>query len=207
MMDCKSTLTGKKRQGFLWVALFLMALVKVAKAEPGGPNVPAVDPGDRPGGPVMHAGGPEGPGPEIEPLNPKLLRELDLTPEQQKKFKEAHLTVQKRKIQLQSEKAISELDLKNALTSYPVNKGEAMKAGEKVAEADRKLTLLKVESWSQFQAGLSAEQHHKLMDIQADLHSRRQAWREEFKNQRRENKREEKREERSELKHKGRPDR
>ncbi len=185
MMNCKSTLAGKKKQGFLWMALLIMALVQVAKAEPGGPDVPA----------------------EIEPLNPKLLRELDLTPEQQKKFKEAHLAVQKQKIKLQSEKAISELDLKNALTSYPVNKGEAMKAGEKVAEADRKLTLLKVESWSQFQAGLSAEQHHKLMDIQADLHSRRQAWREEFKNQRRENKREEKREERSELKHKGRAER
>lgn len=213
MMSSKQTQAGNPFKGFFWMAIFLLTMVPVAMSQSSGSSGAPVGGS---GGPPEGSDGPAGnPGPGIEALHPKLLRELNLTPEQQKKFKAARLAVQKQKIQLQSEKAISELDLKNALTAYPVNKEEAMKAGEKVADADRKLTLLKVESWSQFQAGLTAEQHHKLMDIQADLHARRKAWREDFKNQRRESKREEKRdakreekrEERGESKHKGRADR
>jgi Spy/CpxP family protein refolding chaperone len=129
--------------------------------------------------PEGHRGGPGGPG--IESVNPQLLRELNLSSEQQRKMKDVNLTSQKRKIQLQSEKAIAELDLKNILSTFPVNVTEAMKLGEKVADVERKLIMLKVEAWSQFLVSLTAEQHKKLMEIRENLKEKRNTMREAFK--------------------------
>lgn len=111
---------------------------------------------------------------------PRLMRDLNLPPDQQQRLKDSHLAMQKRKIQLQSDKAILELDLKNVFSTYPVNQAEAMKIGEKIADVDRKLTLLKVETMGKFLAGLTAEQHRKLQEIQADMMEKRRAWHEEY---------------------------
>ena len=113
----------------------------------------------------------------METVSPRLMRDLHLTADQEKKMKESRLLVQKKQIQMRSDKAMLELDLKNVLSTYPVNMTEAMKLGEKVADIEHKTIMLKVESWGGFLASLTAEQHRKLMDIQADLKEKRKAWR------------------------------
>ena len=143
------------------IAIFGLALSVIAGAQPPGLG----------GGEGRHEGDP---GP-METVSPRLMRGLNLSPDQQKKMKESRLIVQKRQIQMRSDKAMLELDLKNVLSTYPVNVNEAMKLGEKVADADRKIILLKVESWSQFLASLTSEQHKKLIEIQADLREKRKA--------------------------------
>ncbi len=152
------------RNSFARAALMGLALAVWAGAQPG----------------EMRDGPPHDGPPGMEMMIPRLMRELNLPPEQQQKLKEAHLALQKRKIQLQSDKAILELDLKNVFSTYPVNQSEAMKIGEKIADVERKLTLLKVEAMGKFLAGLTADQHRKVQEIQADLMEKRRAWSEEF---------------------------
>jgi Spy/CpxP family protein refolding chaperone len=149
---------GLGRWGVIGAAAALaLALGTGAMAEPGGED---------------HHGGME--------FNPRMIRELNLAPNQEKQLKEAKLAMQKKKIQLHGEKAVIELDLKNVLSTYPVNKAEAMKLAEKIADVDRKMTLLRVEAMTQLLSGLTAEQHAKLMDIQAEWQEKRKAWREEM---------------------------
>lgn len=112
------------------------------------------------------------------PMSPHLLRDLKLTPEQEKKFKDQRLEVEKKKIQLHADRAMLELDLRNVLSTYPVNQGEAMKIGEKISDLEKKGVLLKVEAWSRFLSGLTAEQHRKLMDAQEEFRERQKAWHE-----------------------------
>jgi Spy/CpxP family protein refolding chaperone len=121
-----------------------------------------------PGGRWGHEGGGLGMG----PMNPRILRELKLSPEQEKKFREQRLAFEKKKIQLHSDRALLELDLRNVLSMYPVNQPEAMKIGEKIADMERKATLLRVEGISQFLSGLTADQHRKLLEIQAEYRDR-----------------------------------
>lgn len=120
-------------------------------------------------------------GQESGMFNPRMLRELNLAPDQEKKLKEARLASQKRKIQLHGEKAILELDLKNLLATYPVNKAEILKTGEKIAEVERKITLQRIESMTQFLTSLTPEQHRKFVDLQAEWMEKRRAWKEEMR--------------------------
>jgi Spy/CpxP family protein refolding chaperone len=113
------------------------------------------------------------------PMNPRVLRELGFTPEQERKFKEQRLAFEKKKIQLHSDRAMLELDLRNVLSTYPVNQAEAVKIGEKISELEKKAVMLRVEGFTRFLGGLTAEQHRKLMDLQAELREKHRAWREE----------------------------
>jgi len=142
----------------------------------------------QPGGPEGHGGGhghgrgkggPGGPG-GIDFLHPGMLKDLGLSEEQQKRFKDQKLALQKKKIQIHSEKAVLELDLQNVLSTAPVKEAEALKIAEKIAEADKKALLLRVESMSRFLAGLTPEQHRKVMERQAEMREKRKAWREEM---------------------------
>jgi Spy/CpxP family protein refolding chaperone len=150
----------------------VLALSLAAQAEPGG---------FRDGPP----GGPGGAGAGMGmDFNPRMLRELHLTADQEKKLKDGKLAAQKRKIQLHGEKSVLELDLKNILSTYPVNKAEALKLADKIAEVDKKLMTLRVESMVALLSGLTAEQHAKLLDIQEEWRERRKAWMDEMRKDR-----------------------
>jgi Spy/CpxP family protein refolding chaperone len=150
----------------------VLALSLAAQAEPGG---------FRDGPP----GGPGGAGAGMGmDFNPRMLRELHLTADQEKKLKDGKLAAQKRKIQLHGDKAVLELDLKNILSTYPVNKAEALKLADKIAEVDKKLMTLRVESMVALLSGLTAEQHAKLLDIQEEWRERRKAWMDEMRKDR-----------------------
>lgn len=156
------------------VMMMLMVAAALAAAEPGEPGGSGHD------GPGRHEGGGPGPG-GMDFLHPKMMKELGLTEEQQKKIKDQTLAHQKRKIQLQSEKSILELDLQHAFSTAPVKEAEALKVAEKIAEVDRKLLLLRVEGMGRFLAGLTPEQHRKVMEHQAEMREKRKAWREEMR--------------------------
>lgn len=140
----------------------------------------AAQPGGRgPGGPDSH--GPGRGGPEMGMFNPRMLRELKLAPDQEKKLNEARLASQKLKIQLRSEKAVLELDLKNLLDTYPVNKAEILKTGEKIADVERKITMQRIEGMTQLLSSLTPEQHRKFKDLQVEWMEKRRAWKEEMR--------------------------
>jgi Spy/CpxP family protein refolding chaperone len=151
-------------------SVLVLALSLAAQAEPGG----------FPPGPP---GGPGGAGMGMD-FNPRMLRELHLSADQEKKLKDGKLAAQKKKIQLHSEKSVLELDLKNVLSTYPVNKAEALKFADKIAEVDKKLMTLRVESMVALLSGLTAEQHAKLLDIQEEWHEKRKAWMDEMRKER-----------------------
>jgi Spy/CpxP family protein refolding chaperone len=165
---------------WLVMAGFVLTTAAGAFAEPGG-------------GPGMHDGKThmmgegrkhmhgKGGGYGMDFLHPRMLKKLDLSEEQMKKLKDQRLEVQKQRIELHAEKAKLELDLHHVFSAAPVKEAEAKKLAEKIAETDRKLLLLRVETMSRFLAGLTPEQHRKVMDYQADMRERRKAWREEMK--------------------------
>lgn len=163
------------RVGMMGLALALM-LGMPAQAQPGpGPGGPGRgDHGDH--------GGPDGGGMEL--LNPRMLRELHLTADQEKKLKDGRVAAQKKKIQLHAEKATLEIDLKTLLGTFPVNKPEALKLAEKIADVDKRMTLLKVETMTQVLAGLTAEQHAKLQTMQDEWMEKRRVWRDEMRKER-----------------------
>lgn len=158
--------------------LIMMTAALAAWAQPGGPDGHGGGHGRGKGGPGM-PGGPGGPG-GMDFLHPGMLKDLGLSEDQQKRFKEQNLALRKKKIQIHSEKAILELDLQNVLSTSPVKEAEALKIAEKIAEADKKALLLRVETMSRFLAGLTPEQHRKVMERQAEMREKRKAWREEM---------------------------
>ena len=131
-------------------------------------------------------------------ISPNLLDEVNLSADQKKILRESFLKNQKNKIQLQSEKAILELDLKNAYSANPVNKTEITRIGEKIGETDKKMTQLKVESWGHFLSTLTPEQHQRVNDFQAKNRNARKEIRSELKAEIREEKHDAKRDERLE---------
>lgn len=161
-------------------AALAAALALSAQAEPGGQGGMAGGPKGR--GPAGH--GPGGAGVGME-FNPAMMRELHLSPDQEKKLKDGRLAVQKRKIQLHSDKAVLELDLKQILSTYPVNKAEALKLADKISEVDKKMLSLRIESMVQLLSGLTSEQHVKLMALQEEWHEKRKAWMEEMRKDKR----------------------
>ena len=156
-------------------AAFALLLASAALAAPGMEGKAG------PGGPGGPGGRPSGGSPGLEMVHPRLLKELNLSPDQQRKFKEEKLSSQKQGIQYHGEKAMLELDLQNALSTLPVKEADALKLAEKIAEVERKALILRVTTWSHFLAGLSPEQHRKVMEFQADLHEKRKAWRDEMR--------------------------
>jgi Spy/CpxP family protein refolding chaperone len=169
---------GRLRRMGMGAAL-AAALALAAQAQPGGGG------GGMPGGlkgrgPDGHGPGGAGGGVGME-FNPAMMRELHLSPDQEKKLKDGRLAVQKKKIQLHSDKAVLELDLKQILSAYPVNKTEALKLADKIAEVDKKMLSLRIESMVQLLSGLTAEQHAKLMALQEEWHEKRKAWMEEMR--------------------------
>src|SRR3954470_13867591 len=78
---------SSKATGFARAAIFGLALAAWAGAQPG----------EMRDGP--HHEGPPG----MEMMIPRLMRDLNLPPDQQAKLKESHLAMQKKKIQLQSD--------------------------------------------------------------------------------------------------------
>lgn len=176
--DHNAGLRPRARVGMKGLALALMLGV-AATAQPGhGPG------GQGPGGQGGRGGkgghgGPDGAG--MEMLNPRILRELHLNADQEKKLKDIRLAAQKKKIQLHAEKATLELDLKALLGAFPVNKAEALKLAEKIADVDKRMTLHKVETMTQVLAGLTAEQFAKLQNIQDEWMEKHRAWRDEMR--------------------------
>ncbi len=119
-------------------------------------------------------------------ITPGLIDELKLTPDQKQGLRESYLQNQKKKIQLQSEKAMLELDLKNVLSSDPINKAEAARVGEKIGDAEKRMTQLKVESWTQFLTRLSPDQHRKVLEFQARHREMRMERKEQMRKENRE---------------------
>ena len=153
-----------------------LALGLSAGAQPGpGPGGP--------GGPGMGHEGHGGPGMDIF-LSPRMLHDLNLSADQEKKLKDIHLAAEKKKIQLHSEKATFELDLKSVLSAYPVNKSEAMRLAEKIADVDKRMTLHRVETLTQVLGNLTADQHAKFSALQDEWMEKRRAWREEWRKDR-----------------------
>ena len=149
------------------VAGLALALAVAAAAQPGH-------------GPVGM--GHDGPGGGLGMfLSPRMLHDLGLSPDQEKKLKEIHLAAEKKKIQLHGEKAALELDLKNVLSTYPPNKSEALRLAEKIADVDKRMTLHRVETLSQVLGNLTADQHAKLLAMQDEWMEKRRAWREEWR--------------------------
>jgi Spy/CpxP family protein refolding chaperone len=148
-----------------------------AIAEPGGGPGMHGGEGHRMAGHGRGMGGGHG----MDFLHPRMLKRLDLSEDQKRKLKDQRLEVQKKRIELHAEKAKLELDLHQVFSTAPVKEAEAKKVAEKIADVDRRLLFLRVESMSRFLAGLTPEQHRKVMDWQADMRERRKAWREEMK--------------------------
>jgi len=117
-------------------------------------------------------------------LSPRMLHDLNLSADQEKKLKEIHLAAEKKKIQLHGEKASLELDLKNVLSTYPVDKTEALRLAEKIADVDKRMTLHRVETLTQVLGNLTADQHAKLMAMQDEWMEKRRAWSEEWRKER-----------------------
>lgn len=151
-----------------------LALAAAAQPGPGGMGPE----GHGPGGPGMG-----GPGMEMF-LSPRMLHDLNLSADQEKKLKEIHLAAEKKKIQLHGEKASLELDLKNVLSNYPVNKPEALRLADKIADVDKRMTLHRVETLTQVLGNLTADQHAKLISMQDEWMEKRRAWREEWRKDR-----------------------
>jgi Spy/CpxP family protein refolding chaperone len=164
------------RAGMAGFALSLL-LGMAAQAEPGPGPEKHGGPGDHGGPGASETGG-------MEMLNLRMLKELHLNADQEKKFKDAKLAAQKKKIQLHADKATLELDLKTVLGTFPVNKPEALKLAEKVADVDKRMTLLRVETMTQVLSGLTADQFAKLQVIQAEWMEKRRTWREEMRKER-----------------------
>lgn len=143
----------------------------------------AAQPGPMPGGPGMGPEGHGGAGMEMF-LSPRMLHDLSLSADQEKKLKDIHLAAEKKKIQLHGEKATLELDLKSALSAYPVNKSEALRLADKIADVDKRMTLHRVETLTQVLGNLTADQHAKLMAMQDEWMEKRRAWREEWRKER-----------------------
>jgi Spy/CpxP family protein refolding chaperone len=127
----------------------------------------------------MHQG--RGGRPDFDFLHPRMLKDLGLSEEQQRKLKERRLEARKKRIQLQAEKSTLELELQNVLATHPVREAEAAKLAGRIADADRKALLLKVETMSRFLAGLNPEQHRKVIEHQEEMREKRRAWREEMR--------------------------
>lgn len=177
-LDARSSEGGRMLKSSL---MMLMVAALAAAAEPGHKQGPPERFGM--GGPGMdgpHRGGMSGMGPGADFLHPGMLKELGLSEAQQKQMREQRLAFQKQRIQLQSEKSILELDLQNVLATAPVKEAEALKVAGKIADVDRKALLLRVESMSRFLAGLTPEQHRKVMEYQEELREKRKTWREEM---------------------------
>jgi Spy/CpxP family protein refolding chaperone len=139
--------------------------------------------GPGPGAPGMGRDGHGGSGMEMF-LSPRMLHGLNLSADQEKKLKDIHLGAEKKKIQLHSEKATLELDLKHVLSTYPVNKPEAMRLADKIADVDKRMTLHRVETLTQVLGNLTSDQHAKLSALQDEWMEKRRAWREELRKDR-----------------------
>lgn len=117
-------------------------------------------------------------------FNPRMMRELKLSPDQVSKLKADRLEAQKQKIKLFGEKATLELDLKNVLGTYPVDKAAAVKLAEKIADVDKRMTLQKVETLTRLLGSLTAEQHAKLLALQEEWIEKRKTWKAEMQRER-----------------------
>lgn len=146
-----------------------LALALSAAAQPGGPGM---GPGGRGHG---HEEGGMG-----MFLSPRMFHELNLSPDQEKKLRDIHLAAEKKKIQLHAQKATLELDLKNSLSIYPINKSEAMALAEKIADVDKQITLHRVETLTQVLGNLTSDQLAKLQTLQEEWMEKRRAWRDEW---------------------------
>ena len=113
-------------------------------------------------------------------FSPHMLRELHLSADQEKKLKDIHLAAEKKKIQLHGEKATLELDLKNVFSTYPVNKSEALRLADKIADVEKRMTVHRVETMTQELGNLNADQFAKLQDLMEERMEKRRAWREEW---------------------------
>lgn len=130
--------------------------------------------GEGPGdGPGRHGGKPEG---GMGLFSPRMLAELKLTPDQEKRLKEGQAEFKKKKTGLREEKAKLETDLKALFSAYPVNSGEVMKTGEKIADVERRITLLRIEYMSRLHSGLTQEQHGKFQEMKAKWKEKHGAW-------------------------------
>jgi len=148
------------------VAAGALALsLAVSAAPPAGSG-----PGDGPG---RHGGKK---GAELGMLSPRMLAELKLTPDQEKRLKDEQADFKKKKTGLRDEKVKLETELKALFSAYPVNNAEIMKTGEKVADVDRRITLLRIESMSRLLSGLTPEQHKKFQELKAKWKEKHKGW-------------------------------
>jgi|GEM_PF-6212144 len=114
-------------------------------------------------------------------MRPHLLKKLNLTDEQKKKFREYRLSQEKKKIQLRSDKALAELELLKAMQTYPVNASELMKRGEKISLVQEQMAKERLRGLGFFLENLTAEQHAKFVEMQESMRERRKERMEKFR--------------------------
>lgn len=107
-------------------------------------------------------------------LRPQMLRELNLSADQKKKFREYRAAHEKQRIQLRSEKAVAELDLMNLTQTFPVHKVDLLKQGEKIAAIEAQIGQMRLEALGFFLENLTADQHRKFVELHESLREKRQ---------------------------------
>lgn len=170
-MNTTNAMNGKSGRIPGMTRLLAAGALALSLAVSAAPPAGSGGPGDGPG----RHGGKKGSG--MGMFSPKMLAELKLTPDQEKSLKEGHADFKKKKTALYEEKAKLETDLKALFSAYPVNNAEVMKTGEKVADVERRITLLRIESMSRLLSGLTPEQHKKFQELKAKWKEKHKGWR------------------------------
>ena len=133
----------------------ITALVALALAQPPGPGGMA---------PCNKSMG--GPGGKRGFLNPMIIKELNLSAEQKKGLKEYRHKMKKEKIQLRSEIAQLEEDIRFKFSQYPLKKSDIEGLKKKLVDLHGKMTALKIDAMLHFLSKLTKEQHQKFVDLQ-----------------------------------------
>jgi len=114
-------------------------------------------------------------------FSPKLQSQLGLGADQQRKWKDLRLAFGKKRIALRAEKSTLELELVSAMQTFPVKKEEVLKQGQKIAEVERTLSLLRVENLIALLETLTTEQHKKFIELHEAMREKRKERMEKFK--------------------------
>ncbi len=106
-------------------------------------------------------------------FRPQMLRELNLSVDQKKKFRDFRASHEKQRIQLRSEKALAEIDLMNLTQAFPVHKADLLKQGEKIAFIETQMGQMRLEALGFFLENLTADQHRKFVEMHESMREKR----------------------------------
>ncbi|MFC1584718.1 Spy/CpxP family protein refolding chaperone [Fibrobacterota bacterium] len=137
-------------------AILFFAFMSLALAQPPGQG----------GTPPCMKGLKDGPGNKPGFINPMVIKELNLSDDQRKYFKDYKHKMRKEKIQLRSEISQLEEDLRFEFSQYPLNKSEIEAMKKKLIVLKGKMTAHKIDGMLHFLGKLNKEQHQKFVDLQ-----------------------------------------